>query len=89
MTKEHEPPQHEKHFNIFMNGRKKQVAAQEMSFEDLVNLAYDNNPPTGENVVITVTYGRGEHDTSGTLIPGQTVRIKDGMVFNVKATDRS
>jgi hypothetical protein len=78
-----------KHFEIFINGRKKEVSASTLTYQDLVNLAFDNNPPSGPNVVITVTYSRGEHDSSGSLIAGQQVIIKSGMVFNVKATDRS
>lgn len=78
-----------KHFNIIVNGRKKDVAASSLTFDDVVNLAYDNQPPRGENVVITVTYSKGDHNSSGSLVPGQTVVIKSGMVFNVTATDRS
>ena len=78
-----------KHFNIIVNGRKKDVAAASLTYEDVVNLAFDNQPPRGENVVITVTYSKGAHNSSGTLVSGQNVEIKSGMVFNVTATDRS
>jgi len=78
-----------KHFNIIVNGRKKDVAASSLSYDDVVNLAFDNQPPRGENVVITVTYSKGEHNSSGTLVSGQSLEIKSGMVFNVTATDRS
>jgi len=80
---------HGKHFNIIVNGRKKDVAASSLSYEDVVNLQFDSQPPRGENVVITVTYSKGLHNSSGTLISGQSVEIKSGMVFNVTATDRS
>lgn len=82
-------PEHGKHYNIFVNARKKDVAADTLSYADVVGLAYDGNPPSGENVVITVAYSKGEHNASGTLIAGQSVNIKSGMVFNVTATDRS
>lgn len=78
-----------KHFNIIVNGRKRDVAASSLGYDDVVNLAFDNQPPRGENVVITVTYSKGEHNSSGTLVSGQSVEIKSGMVFNVTATDRS
>jgi Multiubiquitin len=84
-----ENPDHNKIVTIIVNGGKKQVPGKEVSYEAIVNLAYDNNPPTGPNVVITVTYSRGEDDKQGTLLPGKTVKIKNGMVFNAKATDRS
>jgi len=74
---------------IIVNGREKKVAGDVLSFEQVVNFAYDNNPPSGPNVVITVTYGKGEGGKQGTLLPGGTVTIKNGMIFNVKATDRS
>ena len=45
---------------------------------------------TGENVVITVTYSRGEGGhREGSLRPGESVELKNGMVFDVSATDRS
>jgi hypothetical protein len=93
MGNEHENkstgPDHDKTFTIIVNGRKREVTAVELSYEDVVNLAYDNDPPKGPNVVITVTYSKGEDDKQGTLLPGQDVKVKNGMVFNVKATDRS
>lgn len=80
---------HDKEFTIIINGRKKEVTAKELSFEDIVNLAFDNNPPKGPNVVITVTYSKGEDGKQGTLLPGDIVKIKNNMVFNVTATDKS
>jgi hypothetical protein len=80
---------HEKTFTIIVNGRKKEVATKELSYADIVNLAYDNNPPTGPNIVITVTFKKGEGDKQGTLLPGDTIKIKNGMIFNVTATDKS
>lgn len=84
-----EKSEHEKVFTIIVNGRKRTVNSRELTYEDVVNLAYDNNPPVGENVVITVTYSRGDNDSAGSLLAGQEVKVKEGMVFNVKATDRS
>ena len=85
----HEEEHHGKHVNILVNGRKKDVAASSLTYDDIVNLAFDNQPPRGENVVITVTYSKGVHNSSGTLVSGQDVEIKSGMVFHVTATDRS
>jgi len=80
---------HGKHFNIIVNGRQKDIAASSLTYDDVVNLAFDNQPPRGENVVITVTYSKGLHNSSGTLVSGQSVEVKSGMVFNVTPTDRS
>lgn len=74
---------------IIVNGRQKVVTAREMSFADIVALAFDP-PPTGPNIVFTITYRRGEGDKpEGTLIEGESVKIKEGMIFNVTATDKS
>lgn len=74
---------------IIVNGRKKEVAKEKISYEEIVDLAFDNNPPKGEFIVITVTYSKGEDGKQGTLLPGQDVKVKDGMIFNVTATDKS
>ena len=78
-----------KEFTIIVNGRQKVVTSRELSFADIIALAFDN-PPTGQNIVFTVTYRRGEgQKPEGTLVEGETVHIKDGMIFNVTATDKS
>lgn len=82
-------PNHDKTITIVVNGRPKQVEDKRLSYEAVVNLAYDGNPPQGANVVITVTYSRGDHPPQGTLAPGQEVKVKEGMIFNVTATDKS
>jgi hypothetical protein len=81
---------HGKHTTIIVDGTEHEWAEKEISYEQVVNLAYDNNPPTGENVLITVGYHRGHGEKpEGDLSPGQSVKVKDGMVFDVTATDRS
>ena len=75
---------------IIINGREYEVTQDELSYEQVVNLRYDNNPPRGDNVLITVTYSKGEDGKQGSLVPnGTPVKVKKEMVFNVKATDRS
>ncbi|OGC93169.1 MAG: hypothetical protein A2W25_06010 [candidate division Zixibacteria bacterium RBG_16_53_22] len=85
----HEEQGHNKDFTIIVNGRQKVVTAKELSFAEIVALAFDN-PPTGPNIVFTVTYRRGEgNKPEGTLVEGEKVKIKEGMIFNVTATDKS
>lgn len=85
----HEVHGHHKEYTIIVNGRQKVVTKKELSFTEIVALAFDN-PPTGPNIVFTVTYRKGEgNKPEGTLIEGETVKIKNGMVFNVTATDKS
>jgi hypothetical protein len=75
-------------YAIVVNGRPRTVASNEISFDEVVALA--DNLPSGENVVYTITYRRGHgHKPEGTLTEGHTVKVKEGMIFNVRATDKS
>ena len=48
------------------------------------------NPPTGDGIQYTVQYTRGHgNKPAGTLVEGQTVKLKDGMEFDVTSTNRS
>ncbi len=78
-----------KQFTIIVNGREKKVTTDELSYEQVLDLAYNNNPPSGPNIVITVTYRNAEENKQGTLVAGQTVEIRNGTIFNVTATDKS
>jgi Multiubiquitin len=74
---------------IIVNTRPKTVHKEEITFEEIVHLAYDN-PPTGPNWVFTVTYHRGQgNKPEGSLRAGESVKVKEGMVFDVTATDKS
>jgi multiubiquitin len=80
---------HDKEYTIIVNGREKVVTSKRLSFEEVIALAFDP-PPTGPYIVFTVTYRRGHgNKPEGTLVEGETVKIKDGMIFNVTATDKS
>ena len=80
---------HDKDFTIIVNAQEKQVTGKELTFEQVVNLAFPGGPQGG-NRVYTVIYRRGEgNKPEGSLIGGQSVKIKKGMIFNVTATDRS
>ena len=79
----------EKTYEVVVNGRVKTVTTDELSFEQVVQLALDP-VPSGPNWVFTVTYRRAHGDKpEGTLKPGQSVKVKDGMIFDVTATDKS
>ena len=74
---------------ILVNGREKEVSRGRISFEALIPLAFPI-PLTGSNVSFTVTYRKGpDANPEGTLTAGHSVRVKNGMVFNVRATDKS
>jgi hypothetical protein len=74
---------------LIVNGREKLWNNRQISFEEVVILAFgafDNNP----NKVYTVTYDRGPHQNpEGAMVFGDTVYIKNKMIFNVTATDKS
>ena len=75
---------------IIVNAEEKVVQKGELSFQDVLNLAYNNAPPQGDNWEFTITYRKGEDKKPvGTLLEGNSVKVKEGMVFNVRATDKS
>ena len=78
-----------KHYEVIVNGRKKVVRVETLTFNEVVALAFDP-VPSGPNWVFTITYRRGHgNKPEGTLRPGESVKVKEGMIFNVTATDKS
>lgn len=75
---------------IIVNGRAKTVPKnEEITFDQVVSLAFPN-PPSGDGVQFTVQYTRGQgNKPAGTLVEGQSVKVKDGMEFDVTPTNRS
>ena len=74
---------------IIINGTPHTVDKDELTFDEVVGLAYEN-PPYGENTGFSVTYRRGQgNKPEGILGPDETVKVKEGMIFDVTATDRS
>ena len=75
---------------IIVNGRPKEVTGKEISFEQVIQLAFDQ-PPHGNDTIFSVTYRKGgnEHRPEGVMVEGDTVKIKKGTTFNVSATNRS
>jgi len=76
-------------FKIVVNGQQKTVTGSTISFEQVVKLAFAT-PPYGENTLFSVTFRKGHgHKPEGILDPGQSVRVKEGMIFDVTPTDKS
>ena len=74
---------------IIVNTRPRIVTTDEVSYDEVVKLAFDP-PPTGPNWEIVVSYRNGAgRPPDGRLRPGGTVKIKEGTVFNVTATDKA
>lgn len=78
-----------KDVTIIVNGRPRVVEKAELSFDDIVRLAFPD-PKPGPDFEYTVTYSKG-HDPKkeGTLVAGQAIKVKDGMIFNVTETNKS
>jgi len=75
---------------IIVNGRAVTVTGRELSFDDVVKLAF-SAPPGGADTIFTVTYRKGgnDHRPEGVMVEGDVVKIKEGTIFNVTATNRS
>jgi Multiubiquitin len=72
---------------IIVNGQRKTVREKHISYSDLVRLAYPHLDP---RAVYTVTYDNGpRQNREGSMSAGDTVKIRDGMVFHVLATSKS
>ncbi|HEX3462521.1 MAG TPA: multiubiquitin domain-containing protein [Candidatus Elarobacter sp.] len=79
----------ERKFHIIVNLRDKTVDEPYLSFEQVVELAYPD-PTPGKDYDYTVTYDKGpKENPEGEMVAGDTVKIKNEMVFNVTQTDRS
>lgn len=74
---------------IMVNAEPHEVDDKEITFDELVRLAYDGSPPTGDNWEFTVTYRKAHGNKEGSLVAGGSVKVKDGMIFNVTGTDKS
>ncbi len=87
---EHGKAEEAKTVTIIVNGRAKTVPKnEEITFDQVVALAFPN-PPTGDGVQFTVQYTRGQgNKPAGTLVEGQSIKVKDGMEFDVTPTNRS
>lgn len=87
MTSNATPPNKPDHeINIIVNTRPKKVPGPTVTFEQIVALAFGEVPPA-ETAVVTVSYRHG--NDQGTLAAGQTVAVRNGMIFDVVRTNRS
>ena len=78
-----------KDVTIIVNGRERTWPKGEISFEQVVELAFPNQP-SGPEYSYTVTFSKGgDKRPHGSLVAGESVKVKKGMVFNVTQTNRS
>ena len=79
----------QKAVTIIVNGEAHETVETRLSFDEVVKIAYPV-PPPGDNILFTISYRHGPpKNPKGTLLEGDTVRIKNKMIFDVTPTDRS
>lgn len=89
MSNEHsdQAPGQNKAYDIIVNGRPKTVSDHKLTYLQVVQLAYPGEQPTDE-IVFTVTFSN-PHGKDGSMVEGDKEVIKDGIIFNVRKTDKS
>ncbi|MBI5066932.1 MAG: multiubiquitin domain-containing protein [Deltaproteobacteria bacterium] len=82
-------PGHTKEVQVFVNSRPKTVSEKEISYAEIVKLAFADafqNP----NTLYTVTYRYADGDKrGGSMVEGDTIKVKKEMQFNVQFSTRS
>ena len=79
------PPGQEKTTTIFVNTKEVPWDKKEISFEELVIIAY----PNATNKEFDVTYIKGQSGQEGELLNGQSVHVNTKMEFIVTPTNES
>lgn len=76
-------------YHILVNTRPKEISTPTLGFWEVVKLAFPQAVPS-PTTYYTVTYKHGpKTNPEGSLVASETVHLKDGMRFNVTATDKS
>ncbi len=80
----------EKKVTIIVNGTPYEVdKKEEITYEEVVTLAFPDFPQHPE-ITYSVKYKRGHgNKPEGILLPGNSVKVKDEMVFDVSPTNQS
>ena len=73
---------------IIVNGRQKDWSEKKISYTQVVTLAFEH-PHTEDTYLYIIDYSRAEGNKKGSMEFGDTLKVKDGMVFNVSETHRS
>lgn len=77
----------EKDYTIKVNGRDRTVTDKKQSYRSIATIAYPD--ANFDQFLYTITFFKGESGHEGDLVEGETVNVKDGMVFNVRRSDKS
>ena len=88
MSQQEAPGQH-KTVTIYVNGRPQTWPKEQIFYEDLVNI-FLNGAPSPSNARYTIVYRNGHSDKpKGKLNPGESVKAKEDMQFDVDQTIES
>lgn len=80
---------HEKALMIVVNAREFNFTGDEISFDQVIELAF-GSVSADPNIAYTVTYKRGHgNKPEGSMIKGDRIKVKEGMIFNATATNKS
>lgn len=71
---------------IVVNTKPHEWHQKEITFEQIVGLAFPGQPYDPQGT--TVEYSRG-HGPDKSLRPGESVHVKDGMIFDAEPANRS
>lgn len=74
---------------IIVNTKEHRVEKDEISYEEVVKLAYPTATFDNPDISYIVNYKRGHGDKEGSLTKGHSVKVKEGMIFNVTETNKS
>ena len=84
-----EAPDTGREFQIFVNGREQTVYSSEVTFNQIVRLAFERLP-SGQDIEFRVTYrDAAGPQRDGYLREDQSIQVHNGTVFNVTPTDKS
>ena len=74
---------------IVVEGTEHQWPKEAISYAEVVTLEVPDYAQHPE-ITYSVTYKRGQgNKPEGTLVPGASVKVKEGMIFNVSETGQS
>ncbi|MDG5789773.1 multiubiquitin domain-containing protein [Evansella sp. AB-P1] len=74
--------------SIIINGRIKEVDVKKMTYQEIIKLAF-GSIEDNQNIVYTIKYSKGKHEDKGSMVEGDVITIKEGMIINVTRTDKS
>ena len=78
----------QKTYTIIVNGQARTVTRKRETYDQIVALAYPT--PSSPDTTYTVSYDDGPpQNPHGQLEKGESVKVKNGMIFNVTPTIRS